>query len=184
MGEKATGRRSTGSAPKLSSASPPVGDNRDSAAGPSAPANLNSAFERFARKVTAGAGHPASFMMALSLVLVWAGTGFLFDYSEMWQLVINTGTTIITFLMVFLIQQAQNKDSQSVQLKLNELIAATTGASSRLINVEDLSEQELMQLHRFYGELVELSKGSGRLLDSHSIEEAEAVHAEKVREGR
>ena len=105
--------------------------------------------------------------------------GPLFGYSDTWQLVINTGTTIITFLMVFLIQRAQNKDSMAIQLKLNELVAAVEGASNRLIDVEDLSEEELVALHRFYGKLAGMAKNDESLTASHSVEEAEARHARK-----
>ncbi len=102
--------------------------------------------------------------------------GPLFQFSDTWQLVINTGTTIVTFLMVFLIQRTQNKDSLAIHLKLNEIVAAIPGASNRLIDVEDLSEAELMQLHRFYGRLAEIAKHEADLLRSHSIDEAEAHH--------
>ena len=103
-------------------------------------------------------------------------TGPFFQFSDTWQLVINTGTTIVTFLMVFLIQRAQNKDSLAIQLKLNELVAAMQGASNRLIDVEDLSEDELTTLHRYYGRLAELAKHEADLLKSHSVEEAEEHH--------
>jgi len=107
------------------------------------------------------------------LVVVWVVTGPLFGFSDTWQLVINTGTTIVTFLMVFLIQRTQNKDSIAVQLKLNELVAAMEGASHRLINVEDLSEEELTVLHAYYCRLAEVAKQQGDIRASHSIEEAE-----------
>ena len=97
-------------------------------------------FDRFALYITRGSGSSTAFILAMGIVLLWAATGPLFHYSETWQLVINTGTTIITFLMVFVIQKAQNKESLAVQLKLNELIAATKGASNRLVSVENLSE--------------------------------------------
>ncbi len=98
--------------------------------------------ERFARLVTNWAGSSSAFGIAVLIILVWAVTGPIYDFSNTWQLVINTGTTIVTFLMVFLIQRSQNKDSHAVHLKLNELLAAKKGASNRLISVEDLSEQE------------------------------------------
>ena len=100
------------------------------------------------------------------------GHGPIFGFSDTWQLVINTGTTIVTFLMVFLIQRAQNKDSAAMQLKLNELVAAVKGASNRLIDVEDLTEEELEMLHPFYAELVTLAKKDRQLSKSHSVEEA------------
>src|SRR5687768_2840080 len=108
------------------------------------------AFERFSGKVVSATGSPWAFIIALLTIAVWAITGPLFGFSDTWQLVINTGTTIVTFLMVFIIQKSQNKDSKSIQLKLNELIAATKTASNRLIDVESLSEEELNTLHSFY----------------------------------
>ena len=96
-------------------------------------------FDRFSCRVTRATGSPAAFLIALLSVIIWAVSGPVFQFSETWQLVINTGTTIITFLMVFIIQQAQNKDTVAIHLKLNELIAATKGASNRMIDVEDLT---------------------------------------------
>src|ERR687897_271444 len=107
--------------------------------------------ERAATAVTRWAGGGAGFGAALTTILVWAATGPVFGYSDTWQLVINTGTTIVTFLMVFLIQRSQNKDSLALHLKLNEIVAAMKGASNRLIDVEDLSESEVRLLHRHYG---------------------------------
>ncbi len=104
-------------------------------------------FAKVAGKTSQAAGSVWAFTAAMSVVLVWASTGPIFHYSETWQLVINTGTTIVTFLMVFVIQHAQNKDMRAVQLKLNELIAAVEGASNRLIDVEDLSDRELDHLY-------------------------------------
>ncbi|WP_460500149.1 low affinity iron permease family protein [Hymenobacter agri] len=121
-----------------------------------------------------------AFLSALGIVLVWAVTGPLFQYSENWQLVINTGTTIVTFLMVFLIQRAQNKDSLVLHLKLNELIAATQGASNRLINAQDFSEEEIRILHDFYCALAELAKKDNDLGKTHTVEEAEDNEREKV----
>ena len=108
--------------------------------------------ERMSTVITRWTGSTAAFALACLVILAWVVTGPLFGYSDTWQLVINTGTTIITFLMVFLIQRAQNKDSMAIQLKLNELVAAVEGASNRLIDVEDLSEEELVALHRFYAQ--------------------------------
>ncbi|RRB07874.1 low affinity iron permease family protein [Larkinella rosea] len=128
--------------------------------------------ENFSSKVAKAAGSSAAFLWALGTVLVWAITGPIFNYSEDWQLVINTGTTIVTFLMVFLIQKAQNKESLSVQLKLNELIAATKGASNRLVASENLSEEELNILYDHYCAMAELTKRTSDLRRSHSVEEA------------
>jgi low affinity Fe/Cu permease len=134
-------------------------------------------FERFSHRVTEAAGRPWAFMIALLTILVWVVTGPIFGFSDTWQLVINTGTTIVTFLMVFLIQQTQNKDTKAIELKLNELVAATKGASNRLIDVEDLSEDDLDTLHGYYRELVGLAKQDSTLTKSHSLEEASRRHA-------
>jgi low affinity Fe/Cu permease len=130
-------------------------------------------------KVTLWSGSSWAFTVAVGVVLVWALTGPLFKFSDTWQLFINTGTTVVTFLMVFLIQRSQNKDSRALHLKLNELVSAMEGASNRLIDVEDLSEQELLSLHRYYQSLVELSKRDSSLTQSHTVEEAAAAHEEK-----
>ncbi|GAB2864804.1 low affinity iron permease family protein [Hymenobacter ruber] len=140
----------------------------------------NSFFGRMAESITKFSGSTAAFVSAAGIVLVWGVTGPLFHYSETWQLVINTGTTIITFLMVFLIQRAQNKDSLVLHLKLNELIAAQQGASNRLINAQDFSEEEIKTLHDFYCLLAELAKKDNDLGKTHSIEEAEDNHSEKL----
>ena len=129
--------------------------------------------------MTAWTGSSWAFAVAVAVILVWLVTGPLFHFSDTWQLVINTGTTVVTFLMVFLIQRAQNKDSLAIQLKLNEIVAAVPGASNRLIDVEDLSEAELMKLHQFYSRLAEIAKHEADLLRSHSIEEAELHHKHK-----
>jgi low affinity Fe/Cu permease len=105
---------------------------------------IKSAFDRFSTRLTKATGTPTAFMLALAVIIIWLLTGPIFDYSDTWQLIINTSTTIITFLMVFIIQQSQNKDTMALQLKLNELIAAHEGASNRLIDSEDLSEEELV----------------------------------------
>lgn len=128
-------------------------------------------FERFSAAITKLAGKPVAFISALVLVLVWAFCGPIFHYSETWQLVINTSTTIITFLMVFLIQQAQNKDTVALHLKLNELIGANKRASNRLINIEDMDEAELVNLKNFF---IHLSAGSMKgddLFKQHSVDE-------------
>lgn len=133
-------------------------------------------FERFALKVTRATGSTGAFLTAFALVLVWLISGPFFHYSETWQLVINTGTTIITFLMVFLIQKAQNKDSLAIQLKLNELVASHELASNRLVSVEDLTEEELKVIQKYYNKLSEFSKKQESLQESHSIDEAADVH--------
>jgi len=133
-------------------------------------------FERFSTLVTNGAGSTPAFIVAITLVIVWAITGPIFHYSEQWQLVINTGTTIITFLMVFLIQKSQNKDSLAIQLKLNELVAAHQFASNRLVNVENMTEDELKVIQKYYASLSELTKQEETLQQSHSIDEAASAH--------
>ena len=140
---------------------------------------LGSTLERLSARVTAWAGGSSAFAVALCVVVVWAVTGPLFHFSDTWQLVINTGTTIVTFLMVFLIQRSQNKDAVAIHLKLNEIVAALEGASNRLINVEDLTENEVRMLHRHYGRLAELSREQGSLTESHSIEQAASRHQSK-----
>lgn len=136
-------------------------------------------FEKFASRATQATGSSTAFLLALLTVLIWIVTGPIFGYSDTWQLVINTGTTIITFLMVFLIQKSQNKDSLAMQIKLNELIAVNRKASNRLLNVEDLTEAELHALHQFFGVLAERAKAESSLSESHSIEEAEEIHEDK-----
>ena len=137
---------------------------------------LGQRLEHLSHGVTVWTGSSWAFAIALTIILAWLISGPVFHFSDTWQLVINTGTTIVTFLMVFLIQRTQNKDSLAIHLKLNEIVAAIPGASNRLIDVEDLSEAELMQLHKFYGRLAEIAKHEADLLRSHSIDEAEVHH--------
>jgi low affinity Fe/Cu permease len=132
--------------------------------------------EQFSVKATKATGTSKAFLLALAVIIVWALTGPFFKFSNTWQLVINTGTTIVTFLMVFLIQRAQNKDAWAIHLKLNEIVAALEGSSNRLIDVEDLSEEEIATLHKHYRTLARMAKKDISLLQSHSIEEAEARH--------
>jgi len=134
---------------------------------------------RFAEWVSERTGSSTAFALALTVIAVWIVTGPIFHFSDTWQLVINTGTTIITFLMVFLIQRTQNKSALAVQLKLNEIVAALDGASNRLISVEDLSEEELSVLYSHYQRLAQMAKQDSRITQSHSIDEAEARHARK-----
>src|SRR6476620_7754483 len=141
---------------------------------------LSRGLERFSAAVTRWSGSSAAFALAFGTIVVWGFTGPLFGFSDTWQLVINTGTTIVTFLMVFLIQRSQNKESRAIQLKLNELVAAMEGASNRLISVEDLSEEEVQVLKKHYKELVKLAKQDERITESHSIEDARHDHARKL----
>ena len=121
-----------------------ISDNRKSHAAPSA---LTQQFSRFAHSISLWTGHPLAFLLAVALVIVWVLTGPIFKYSDTWQLVINTGTTIVTFLMVFLIQNTQNRDTLAIQLKLSELVLAMKGAENKFAAIEDLSDEELEQLH-------------------------------------
>jgi low affinity Fe/Cu permease len=132
--------------------------------------------EKFAIGVTKAAGSTPAFIVALIIVIVWAISGPFFHYSENWQLVINTGTTIITFLMVFLIQKGQNKDSLAIQLKLNELVAAHEFASNRLVNVENMSEEDLKVIQKYYASLSKMTRKEESLQQSHSIDEAENMN--------
>jgi len=138
--------------------------------------------EEFSLKATQATGSSTAFMLALLTIVLWAATGPFFHFSDTWQLVINTSTTVITFLMVFLIQRTQNKDALAIHLKLNEIVAALEGASNRLIDVEDLTEDEIRTLHEHYRRLVEMAKKDLELTVSHSIEEAEARH--HIKHGR
>jgi low affinity Fe/Cu permease len=138
-------------------------------------------FERISAVATRKSGSPATFIIALTLVIAWLVTGPLFGFSDTWQLVINTGTTIITFLMVFLIQQSQNKDVVAIHLKLNELIASNQLASNRLIDVEDLTDAELAVLKNFYIRLSQLTKKERNLFATHSLDEAQLKHEKKVK---
>src|SRR3954466_9671130 len=113
----------------------------------------DSLFTRFAKWTSRATGHPATFASAVLIILLWAVTGPIFGFSDTWQLVINTGTTIITFLMVFLIQNTQNRDSAAMQLKLDELIRAINGAHDKLLDVEELSDEELDRIRSHYEEL-------------------------------
>ena len=138
--------------------------------------------EQMSATVTRWTGSTMAFVLACLVIIVWVVTGPLFNYSDTWQLVINTGTTIVTFLMVFLIQRTQNKDSLAIHMKLNELVAALAGASNRLIECEDLSEDELRVLQKHYGKLAAMAKKDAALTVSHSIEEAEERHVRKLKQ--
>jgi len=143
----------------------------------------NSFFEKFANKITTLAGSSTAFITAGAIVIIWAFSGPVFDYSETWQLMINTGTTIVTFLMVFIIQKSQNKDSKAIQLKLNELIAASRYTSNRMVDIEDLTEEELDDLRKFYGKLSQIAEKEEDIHQSHSIDDAENL-VEKKKEVR
>jgi low affinity Fe/Cu permease len=136
-------------------------------------------FEKFSNWATIATGSSAAFISAVLVIVVWLVTGPIFKYSDTWQLIINTGTTIITFLMVFLIQKSQNKDSKAIHLKLNELLASHQGASNRMVDIEDLTEKELDQLHKFYVRLSDLAEGEDDITCTHSIDAADENHITK-----
>lgn len=137
------------------------------------------AFEKMSSIVTKASGSSAAFIIALSVIIIWLVTGPIFNYSDTWQLIINTGTTIITFLMVFLIQRSQNKDSIALHLKLNELIIAQKYASNRLVAIEDIGEADLKILQKFYEHLAMLAKKDLSVQESHSINSANEHHQRK-----
>jgi low affinity Fe/Cu permease len=139
-------------------------------------------FEKFSNAATKFTGSSPAFITAVTIVVIWAITGPIFNYSETWQLVINTGTTIITFLMVFLIQKAQNKDGKAIQLKLNELIASHDKASNRMVDIEDLTEEELDQFHKFYALLAKMAQEETDIHCSHSIDVAKKNHQRKLKD--
>jgi low affinity Fe/Cu permease len=132
--------------------------------------------ENMATRAVKTAGSSSAFVIAFALVVTWAATGPLFKFSANWQMIINTGTSVITFLMVFLIQKSQNKDSLAIQLKLNELVAANEFASNRLVNVEDMTEEDLKVIRKYYHKLSEFAKSEETLIQSHSIDEAHEMH--------
>ena len=137
-------------------------------------------FDRFSHFATKATGSPYAFLIAVLVLIVWGASGPYFNYSDTWQLVINTGTTCVTFLMVFLIQQSQNKDTTAVHLKLNELIAANKYASNRLVSIEDFTEKELETVKKFYTKLAELSKTDKDFYSTHSLDEANKNHKIKI----
>ena len=142
---------------------------------------LSELLEKFSFQATRATGTSSAFVLAVIVIIVWGITGPIFRYSDTWQLVINTGTTIVTFLMVFLIQRAQNKDALAIHLKLNEIVAALEGASNRLIDVEDLSEPEIDALRKYYKRLIDLAREDDVLTTTHSIEEAAERHGTKYK---
>ncbi|HSX58981.1 MAG TPA: low affinity iron permease family protein [Tahibacter sp.] len=140
-------------------------------------------FDRVAGAITHVVGTSGAFAIAFGAIALWGATGPLFGFSDGWQLVVNTATTIVTFLMVFVIQHSQNKDSIALHLKLNELLSAHRNASNRLIAIEDLDETELATLRQFYCRLGELAAEHRGVTRTHSLEEALEAHEEK-RKGR
>jgi len=150
---------------------------------------LNNQFSRMAQSVASWSGHPVSFLLACAVVLVWIVTGPMFDYSDTWQLVINTGTTIVTFLMVFLIQNTQNRDMLTVQLKLSELVLAMKDAENRFAAIEDLSDEELQELHdeckrRAEHTLTHIERRRGEVKEQIANEAADEAVKKATRNGR
>ena len=142
--------------------------------------NSTSWFVRFAKNTSRAAGRPAAFTIAAGIVAIWALTGPIFEYSDTWQLMINTGTTIVTFLMVFLIQHTQNRDAEAVQVKLDELIRVTEGAHNALLDLEDADDERLAQIRAAYAGLAERPEveeengdskpvGTGPTRDEHQV---------------
>jgi low affinity Fe/Cu permease len=139
-----------------------------------------SGFEKMSSIATKASGSTPAFVCACFVIIAWVLSGPVFHFSDTWQLVINTSTTIITFLMVFLIQRSQNKDSIAIHLKLNELIIAQEYASNRLVSVEDISEDELKVLHKFYQNLALMTKNELSIEATHSLHAANSHHERKV----
>ncbi|MGA9649845.1 MULTISPECIES: low affinity iron permease family protein [Pedobacter] len=141
-------------------------------------------FESAANQITCWTGSSSAFLIAFGIVLIWGISGPIFHFSDTWQLVINTGTTIVTFLMVFLIQKTQNKDSKAIQLKLNELIAASRHASNRMVDIEDLNESELDVLHKYYEKLSDVAEKDDDIHKSHSIDSAKELAEKKQQDNK
>jgi low affinity Fe/Cu permease len=142
-----------------------------------------SSFGHFAKSVSRLSGRPAAFGIAVAIIVIWAVTGPLFGFSDTWQLVINTGTTIITFLMVFVIQHTQNRDTEALQIKLDELIRATVGAHNALLDLEELEEKELDKIRRNYATLAERARKARRLGEEDTnVEEVERGRTDSRRE--
>ena len=138
-------------------------------------------YNKISGKLTRAAGSPIASILAFLLIIGWALCGPVFGFSDTWQLVINTTTTIITFLMVFIIQQTQNKDTTAIHMKLNELIACHEKASNRLVDIEDLTEEELSVIKKYYTKLSDLAEKEKDLHSSHSLDEADENHQEKAK---
>lgn len=144
--------------------------------------NFSAYFEKFSNWVAKFTGSPVAFIMASLVIFIWIVTGPVFHYSDTWQLVINTSTTVITFLMVFVIQQSQNKETAAIQIKLNELIAANKNASNRVVGVENLSGTELQSLKDFYDKMAELVKTHQDVFTIQSIDKPDQMLAKNEHE--
>jgi low affinity Fe/Cu permease len=137
-------------------------------------------FELLSSRVSKATGSTGAFIIALAVIFIWGVTGPIFQFSDTWQLVINTGTTIVTFLMVFLIQRSQNKDFIAMHLKLNELIVAQNLANNRLVSVEEISEDDLKVIQDFYKHLAHLAQKDISIEESHSLDSATVSHQRKT----
>jgi low affinity Fe/Cu permease len=136
-------------------------------------------FGEFSNRTAIIIGSPWAFIVAVVSIVVWAVSGPLFGFSDTWQLIVNTATTVVTFLIVFLIQHTQNKDARAIQLKLNEILAALEGASNRLINIEKLSDAELDHLQQQFEHLASRLRASGEASHAHSVEEEEPAEVKR-----
>jgi len=132
---------------------------------------MNEIFRKVAQAVSEAVGSPWAFILAVSIIIVWLVTGPTFDFSDTWQLIVNTGTTIVTFLMVFLIQNTQNRDARAVHLKLDELIRGVEGARTRLVNLESFTDEELEQLQTEFNRMQERSTGGANRTDEPAAQE-------------
>jgi low affinity Fe/Cu permease len=141
-----------------------------------------STFASFAKSASRAAGHPATFCAAAAIILIWAVSGPIFGFSDTWQLVINTGTTIITFLMVFLIQNTQNRDSEAIQVKLDELIRSTRGAHLALLDLEELDDKDLNRICNDYRQLAKEARKD--LRNGKSDTDVRDVHSSRTRHYR
>jgi len=142
--------------------------------------NINEAFRKFAQRTSAVTGSPWAFILAVVVILVWGVTGPLFHYSDTWQLVINTGTSVATFLMVFLVQNTQNRDAVAIHLKLDELIRAVEGARTGLVDLEDLSDAELRRLQQAFQRLREREQQAVEAVCEELQEENENHRSERL----
>jgi low affinity Fe/Cu permease len=149
------------------------------------PYRRGSSFTRFAKITARSAGHPATFCVAVAIILLWAATGPFFGFSDTWQLVINTGTTIVTFLMVFLIQNTQNRDSEAIQVKLDELIRSIEGAHLALLDLEELDDKDFERICSDYRELARQARKDLRAGKTDTdVREVGSSHRKEVSEQR
>jgi low affinity Fe/Cu permease len=142
------------------------------------PSKLSKAFGAIASRIAHAAGRPIAFILCAAIIILWAVSGPIFGFSDTWQLIINTGTTIVTFLMVFLIQNTQNRDNHALHLKIDELLCALDAADTRLVDLEERSEQELQRLHDHY-----IAVANGSAGDEQTPNRSEPAARDRTREG-